>query len=75
VKKWAELSGGQRVVRTASTGASAATILVGLVVTVRTCPPPSPPPPLHTTSRFPLHSPTAPAGSSGTGFVVVGGWW
>ncbi|KAI5845358.1 TIM21-domain-containing protein [Tricharina praecox] len=33
VKKWAELSRGQRAVRTASTGASAATILVGLAVT------------------------------------------
>ncbi|KAF8248354.1 mitochondrial import inner membrane translocase, subunit Tim21, partial [Wilcoxina mikolae CBS 423.85] len=32
-KKWAELSGGQKVVRTASTGFNAATILVGMTVT------------------------------------------
>jgi hypothetical protein len=33
-KKWAELTGGQKVVRTASTGLNAATILVGLALTV-----------------------------------------
>lgn len=34
-KKWAALSGGEKIVRTASTGVNSAVVLVGLLLTVR----------------------------------------